>query len=353
MISTAPPFVPSIDSGQTLRLSKDERRVFQQNRFLEAGIQSAVSGGSPLTPGRKPIDHSPRGPAACSTIPIRIADLTITLSSYDPGLKVRAQGAIEQFLIEESDPDARVRASWGDLSKVKSGAKIFDSGGLWRLYDDEGLYRFQFHSSVFGAAPYKEARFNADFSYGEVTLHHPYFTSGSAAYPLEYPLDELLVTHLLAHRRGAEVHSSGVVDDSGNGHLFVGQSGGGKTTMAKLWQQEKGITILSDDRIVLRNMDGRIWMYGTPWHGEGGLSDPSRAPLKQIYFLRHGEKNELLPQTKTEAVGRLFACSFPPFYDPRALDFTLAFFEAVAAAVPCYELSFVPDERVIGFIVED
>jgi hypothetical protein len=33
MISTTPPFVPSINSGRALRLSKDERRVFQQNLY--------------------------------------------------------------------------------------------------------------------------------------------------------------------------------------------------------------------------------------------------------------------------------------------------------------------------------
>jgi len=36
MISTAPPFVPSIYSGQALRLSKDERKVFQQNQFIRS-----------------------------------------------------------------------------------------------------------------------------------------------------------------------------------------------------------------------------------------------------------------------------------------------------------------------------
>jgi hypothetical protein len=32
MISTTPPFVPSINSGRALRISKDERRVSQQNQ---------------------------------------------------------------------------------------------------------------------------------------------------------------------------------------------------------------------------------------------------------------------------------------------------------------------------------
>ena len=34
MISEAPPFVPSSSSGRALRLSKDERRVFQRNRLI-------------------------------------------------------------------------------------------------------------------------------------------------------------------------------------------------------------------------------------------------------------------------------------------------------------------------------
>jgi hypothetical protein len=260
---------------------------------------------------------------------------------------------MEKFVVSGADPDVRIRAAWSDLSRLNGGKITFDSGGVWKLYVDGGCHRFRFHAAAFGIAPYKEACLNSDFSSGEVALHRPYFATGRVPYALEYPLDELLLMHLLAQGRGTEVHSCGVVDDSGNGHLFVGQSGAGKTTMARLWQRERGVKILSDDRIVLRNMDDTNWMYGTPWHGEAGLADPSRAPLTRIYFLRHGGKNELLPQTKTEAVARLFACSFPPFYNREALDFTLAFFAEIVEAVPCYELNFVPDEPVVGFIVED
>ncbi|MDH3442944.1 MAG: hypothetical protein OEN50_03390, partial [Deltaproteobacteria bacterium] len=71
------------------------------------------------------------------------------------------------------------------------------------------------------------------------------------------------------------------------------------------------------------------------------------------YFLRHGEKNALVPQTPTAAVGRLLACGFPPFYSADALEFTLHFFEKVAKAVPCDEIAFVPDQAVVKFIVED
>jgi hypothetical protein len=282
---------------------------------------------------------------------ISIADIAISLATDDPGLEPQVRGALEKFVVAGADPDVQIRAAWAELSTVNGGEKIFDSGGLWQLYVEDNDYRFCFFSPVFGSIPYKEARFNTDFSYGEIVLHRPYFTSGRAPYALEYPLDELMVMHLLARGRGAEVHSCGVVDVSGNGHLFLGQSGAGKTTLARLWQKEEGVRILSDDRVVLRKMDGRFWMYGTPWHGDARLAEPSRAPLKGVYFLHHGEKNRLVLQKKAGAVGRLFACSFPPFYSPEALEFTLAFFEEVVQAVPCTELSFVPDEEVVKFIL--
>ena len=94
-------------------------------------------------------------------------------------------------------------------------------------------------------------------------------------------------------------------------------------------------------------------MYGTPWHGDAGLACQARAPLTRIYLLRHGQKNALVPQRRAEAIGRLFACSFVPFYNPCSLDFTLGLLEDVVKAVPCYELRFAPDERVIEFIQEN
>ena len=281
---------------------------------------------------------------------VRIADLTIALVGDDPELKLHVEGPTKKFLVEDAEPHVRVRAAWGDLCRENGDEKIFDSGGLWQLYHREGAYCFRFTSSAVGPLPYKVAWFNPGFTSGEVCLNRSYLDSHQPVYPLEYPLDELLILNLLAKGRGVEVHACGLVDSQGNGHLFLGQSGAGKTTMARLWQNVAGARILSDDRIILRRLGNRVWMYGTPWHGEAELAHPGRAPLTRIYFLRHGEKNELVPQREAEAAARLFACSFPHFYSPEALDFTLGFFEEVARAVPCYELSFLPDEWVVAFL---
>ena len=86
--------------------------------------------------------------------------------------------------------------------------------------------------------PYKTALFVPDFSRGHVCLHRPFFADAPSVDPLEYPLDELLVISLLGQGRGVEIHGCGVVDGS-SGYLFVGQSGAGKTTIARLWQAER------------------------------------------------------------------------------------------------------------------
>ncbi len=281
---------------------------------------------------------------------LEVADISLLVRSTDPSLKLETKGKVTDFLSGKAKPDARVSAAWKDLSQVNLGRKIFDSGALWQLHRRNGSYLYSFTSSAIGSIPYKVASFDSNFVSGELYFHRQYFESQPALYPLEYPLDELWMVNLLGQGRGAEVHGCGVVDSQGKGHLFVGQSGAGKSTMASLWQPQPGIQILSDDRIVLRKAGQKLWMHGTPWHGEAGFSSAARAPLTRIYFLRHGQKSQLLPQRPAEAVGHLFTCSFPPFHDPKALDFTLGFFEEVVKAVPCFELQFLPDERVIELI---
>jgi hypothetical protein len=283
---------------------------------------------------------------------LSIADITIAMISNDPGLRLDVPEATNDFVVNGVDPDVKVKIAWGNLSREPCGKKLFDSGALWQLYHYNGSFLFCFTSPTFGLFPYKEATFDQDFKSGEVYLHHHFFKHDQPVYPLEYPLDELLITNLLAKGRGVEIHACGLIDSLGNGHLFVGQSGAGKTTMARLWQKAEGIEILSDDRIILRKIDGTLWMYGTPWHGEAKLASPNRAPLKQIYFLEKGIENELVLLGTLDAMGRLFASSFIPFYASFGIEFTIGFFQEIMKTIPCYKLKFVPDERIVEFVYE-
>ncbi len=281
---------------------------------------------------------------------IQIAGITLGVTAAPSCPDIGLDADMAYFSAPDTNPDLNVGTSWRNLGSEEKGEKIFDSGGVWRLYRGEEVYRFHCLAPAFGDVPYKIASITRDFSRGEVCLHRPFFENRQSIYPLEYPLDELFILNLLSRGRGAEVHACGIVDVTGDGYLFVGQSGAGKTTMARLWEQEPGTTILSDDRIILRREKGRIWMYGTPWHGEAKMASAMKAPLKEIYFIRHGRKNSLKTEKGVRAAAHLFSCSFPVFYDPGGLEFTLDFFGEVSRDVPCSELDVVPDRDVLDFI---
>jgi hypothetical protein len=278
----------------------------------------------------------------------RVADIVFHILS---SLKLRVEEPTRNFFVPQTAPDITLEAKWGTLSQKPEGRKIFDSGDIWQLYQSGGEYLFSFTSSLLGSIPYRLGRINNDFTNGTILLHEPYFDRNQPVNPLEYPLDELLLINFLALGKGVEIHSCGIIDQLGQGRLFVGQSGDGKTTIAKLLEQTEGITVLSDDRIILRQMGQTLWMYGTPWHGEAKLASPNRAPLSQVYFLEKGSRNELASQKRAEALSRLFACSFLPFYSHEGLSFTLGFLEEVAKATPCDVLKWVPDRKVIEFIL--
>jgi hypothetical protein len=265
--------------------------------------------------------------------------------ALDPGLR--------DFIVEPSLGDIQIQVEWTDSLEIPSGEPLFNSGGLWRLFEESGGYRFYFSTPYLGASPYKAAWFDPEFKRGHLVLFRPYFDERKPIYPLEYPLDELLMIHRLACGEGVETHAVGIVDEAGQGHLFLGHSGAGKSTTARLWKSESNAQILSDDRIILRVRDGRIWMYGTPWHGDAGIASPECAPLSRLYLLEHSDHTELLSLSPGRAAAELFTRSFVPHHSPEGLQFTLRFLDRVAREIPCSIFRFLPDKSAVEAIFRE
>jgi hypothetical protein len=274
----------------------------------------------------------------------RIAEITIAVRCDDPRVAPRFEGAITQFIVGGHAPDVELDVIFLDHYEPPRGAMLFDSGGVWRMYAEDDGVRIECQTDVIGPDPYKVTTFNSDFTRGtiRVSLTRPYD-------PIEYPLDELLVANLLARGRGVELHGCGVIDHSGRGHLFVGQSGAGKTTTARMWGDDAR-TIVSDDRVIVREIDGELRMFGTPWHGEAELASPESAPLAGVYLLTQAQDNELRELPAPVAVARLFGCTFPPFHDAAAIDFTMSMLERIVSRVPVREFRFTLDGDALKLI---
>jgi hypothetical protein len=125
-------------------------------------------------------------------------------------------------------------------------------------------------------------------------------------------------------------------------HLFLGRSGAGKSTVARL-AQERGGTVLSDDLNALRLEAGNPWVEKLPFTGDYG--DPrvpeAAAPLAGLYRLEKSLGDSLHPLSRAEVVACLLACS--PFVnaDPHRRDVLLAnLLRLVTPATAAFALRF-------------
>jgi hypothetical protein len=268
-------------------------------------------------------------------------------------------GPLEPFRVEQPVSDIQIRIEWASSLPLPGGPQAFDSGSVWRLYDDGPGFQFDFSTPQLGERSYKRLFVDRQFRDAKLYLNRECFAdSDDAVDCMEYPLDELLIMHRLTQERAIELHGSGIVCANGVGNLFVGHSGAGKSTTTRLWTSREEVEVLSDDRIIVRpdqprdghsdlSAPGPMRMYGTPWHGEAMFASPNSAPLTRIFILEHGHGNVITRLTPSQAVGELFARAFVPFHRHEYIDNAITFLEQLVASVPCYRYSFEPDERAV------
>ncbi len=170
-------------------------------------------------------------------------------------------------------------------------------------------------------------------------------TEGSAFTDLFENYFRILVAYRLLATGGLLVHSAGVVD-GGDGFVFPGASGNGKSTLSKISRRE-GRLVLSDDGNALgleRDATGRsrVWIEALPFGGEmrEQAKPRGRFPLRRITALRKGPDNHLEAMSKAAATGLLLGCS--PFVngDPHQTSRLLETIDALLAHVPASTLTF-------------
>jgi hypothetical protein len=291
------------------------------------------------------------GPSA--RIAARIGGISLGATSIAGGPALLADSQLRDFVITDPICDLEFEVAFGGRFDSAPGELVFDSRGLWKLYRNSEGFCFRLTTNFIGTLPYKQVIVAPDFKSGRIEMSREYFAPADAVNPLEYPLDELLWIHRLSMGAGVEIHGCGVIAPDGRGLLLTGHSGAGKSTSSRLWSRRDGARVLSDDRIILRRENGRIWMYGTPWHGDAGIAEADRAPLDGIFVLSHGDHNEIRPLRRTTASAELFARSFVPHHSTDSIEFILEFFSKVTDCVPCSDFSFVPDSTAVEALLSE
>ena len=137
------------------------------------------------------------------------------------------------------------------------------------------------------------------------------------------------------------------INDRGKGRAFLGGSGTGKSTMAKLWEGRERVAILSDEHIVIKKNKGQYWLYGTPWPGMAETLSSEKVPLHQLFIIEHASENRVLEQG---GIGDFFPQLFLPFWDRTRIDSVLRQCEDVFKTLGLKKLGFIKDESVVEFV---
>ena len=115
--------------------------------------------------------------------------------------------------------------------------------------------------------------------------------------PKDYPDSYLEIVSVyrkiaeeLINRDTILLHGSSISID-GNGMIFIADSGVGKSTHSRHWQECFGdrVVMINDDKPLIKVDEDGATIYGTPWSGKMGLNTNVKVPLKFIFKLNRGE----------------------------------------------------------------
>ena len=278
-------------------------------------------------------------------VTLQLGELALAFDARCDAPRIPVAEAYLPFVTSRS-PDFTFRIHKGRAPFLELGRAHFDSGVNWALHIVDGKPVIRIWT--LRSDPHQIVVLEPDYEGGDIYCVGDQWQEQRLS-PLGSPLEQLLMVNLLGQERGVLLHASAVID-GGEGILFNGMSGAGKSTMAGLWEGREWVTVLSDDRVIVREHHGRFWAYGTPWHGSARISAPEAVPLERIFLIHHAEGNTITRLGPTQAVSQVLARSFPPLWDAESTAFTLAFLERLVEAVPCHRLGFAPDESAVDFV---
>ncbi len=154
----------------------------------------------------------------------------------------------------------------------------------------------------------------------------------------------LLYAFATAELKTLEMHAS-VIVKGGYGQLFLGHSGTGKSTHARLWQEAyPDAWLLNDDNPVVRVMsDGEVRVYGSPWSGKTPCYKQAFAPVRGIVKLSQAPHNEMTRLRLPEAYACMLSSSSGLKIVPTMMDSLYSTIVRIINTIPVFGLKCLPN----------
>ncbi|MBQ5548312.1 MAG: hypothetical protein IIT33_05690, partial [Prevotella sp.] len=145
-------------------------------------------------------------------------------------------------------------------------------------------------------------------------------------------------------RDGMPLHAA-MVEKDGYGVVFLGPSGMGKSTQAKLWVEHQGADFIIGDRPGLRRIDGKWIGFGMPWDGKDNIKQQKQVPIRALISLEQAPENSIRRLSKQEAMIVLLNQVMMPMWDDAAMSLLTPLMGQLASEVPFYHLKNLPNRE--------
>lgn len=272
----------------------------------------------------------------------RIADVTIQVEADLPITDRTFDARFDSFLVDGPGADTVVLRHHFSLPEVKGadlGREVYRKPP-WAIYRRDGSWIYLGISPTPGdPGLHRVAVFNDDHSRGRIyNPNEEWFRRGGLHALTLFPSDQILLARLLPDRDACFLHAAGMAVN-GQGLLFVGHSGAGKSTMVTMLR-ENG-EILCDDRVIVRRWPEGFRLHGSWSHGDVPQVSAADAPLRAILFLEKAGTNRLeRMEDRKEIVRRLPFFLIKPLVTADWWEKTLGLVEKMSREVPVYRLRF-------------
>ena len=152
-------------------------------------------------------------------------------------------------------------------------------------------------------------------------------------------------------RDGMPLHAA-LVEKDGYGVVFLGPSGMGKSTQAKLWVEHQGADFIIGDRPGLRRIDGQWIGFGMPWDGKDAIKQQKQVPIRALISLEQAPENSIRRLTKQEAMIVLLNQVMMPMWDDAAMALLTPLMGHLATEIPFYHLKNLPNKEATELTLE-
>lgn len=195
-----------------------------------------------------------------------------------------------------------------------------------------------------------EIECNANFTYGTLRIDYN-------CQDIRFCIDNALML-IYAFRTAPlmtlEMHAAVVVreeestyseHEQAKAYLFLGHSGTGKSTHARLWLQTfEDAWLLNDDNPIIRVLNnGEVYVYGSPWSGKTPCYKNARARIGGIVKLSQAPYNKIQALPLPQAYAYMLSSASGLKTDPQIADHLYNCIKHIITHVACYHMECLPN----------